>query len=417
MAKSLKQLNEEQQNLFQDLKTLQDSLENGTAPENASERIDVIADALDQVETELNARTADLEKLKKRTAEKVNLRNAGNDGASLYYDIGGGRKLEIEANDPRQALCTPEYRKAFLNYIATGKQSEQLNLKVGDETKGGFFLPPAMSSEIIRFVDDAVVMRRLCRVITLGNSVSLGIPSWDNDPSDADWTPEVPATDLTTDTSVSIGRRELMPHGYQKLLKMSQKLLRSYPQMEAELQARAGYKLAVTEEKAFMTGDGNQKPLGVFTASSNGIPTSRDVTASADDEFTGDDVIDLLFNLKEQYQQRATFLVSRGWLKIARKLKSSDNGYLWTPGLGGMPGTILDRPYVMSEFVPSTFTTGQYVALVGDFSRYYIAESGALELQVINELFTLRNQVGYKLTRHVDGMPVLAEAFSRMKLG
>ena len=101
---------------------------------------------------------------------------------------------------------------------------------------------------------------------------------------------------------------------------------------------------------------------------------------------------------------------------MARKLKTSDNGYLWTPGLGGMPGTILDRPYVMSEFAPSTFTTGQYVALVGDFSRYYIAESGALELQVINELFTLRNQVGYKLTRHVDGMPVLAEAFSRMKL-
>jgi HK97 family phage major capsid protein len=31
--------------------------------------------------------------------------------------------------------------------------------------------------------------------------------------------------------------------------------------------ARLAYKMSVTQEKAYLTGDGNQKPLGVFTAS------------------------------------------------------------------------------------------------------------------------------------------------------
>jgi hypothetical protein len=42
--------------------------------------------------------------------------------------------------------------------------------------------------------------------------------------------------------------------------------------------ARLAYKFGVTQEKAYLTGDGNQKPLGVFTASNDGISTGRDVS-------------------------------------------------------------------------------------------------------------------------------------------
>jgi HK97 family phage major capsid protein len=50
---------------------------------------------------------------------------------------------------------------------------------------------------------------------------------------------------------------------------------------ENEVTNELGYKFGVTEEKAFLTGDGSGKPLGVFTASASGISTARDVTASA----------------------------------------------------------------------------------------------------------------------------------------
>jgi HK97 family phage major capsid protein len=90
---------------------------------------------------------------------------------------------------------------------------------------------------------------------------------------------------------------------------------------------------------------------------------------------------------------------------------------VWGGGIvGGNAATIMERPYRMSEYVPSTYTTGLYVAIVGDFSFYYIADSLNLEIQRLGELFSLRNQVGLLARKETDGMPVLEEAFSRLKL-
>ena len=421
MAASLKQMIEEQQTAFHELKQLGDALEAGTAPDNASERIDALNNRLDELEVSIPAAQAQLDKIKNRTIAGVNDRKAvGNDGASLAdaleYELGNGRKLSIGRDDPRRALCTKDYEQAFSRYLKNEARGEMLNLKVGNETKGGYLVPPAFSSQIIKFVDDAVAIRRLSRVITLPSAVSLGMPSWDTDPSDADWSPEVRATSMTPDTAMAVGKREFTPHAFQKLVKISETLVRVYPQIEPWVAERLGYKFAVTEEKAFMTGDGSSKPLGVFTPSSNGVPTSRDVTCSSQTVFTADEIINLLMSLKSQYQARATFVFSREFLSRARKLKSSDNGYLWTPGLGGLPSTILDRPYIMSEYAPNTFTSGNYIALCGDFSNYYIVESAGMSLQVIDQLYTEYNQVGYKMTRHVDATPVLGEAFARLKL-
>jgi HK97 family phage major capsid protein len=71
----------------------------------------------------------------------------------------------------------------------------------------------------------------------------------------------------------------------------------------------------------------------------------------------------------------------------------------------------------MSEFAPNTFTASQYVAIVGDFKAgYYIVDSLQLEIEILTELFTLKNQQGVLGRKETDGMPVLEEAFSRLKL-
>ena len=106
-----------------------------------------------------------------------------------------------------------------------------------------------------------------------------------------------------------------------------------------------------------------------------------------------------------------------------RKLKDGSGNYLWSPGLGpgggitqGLPPTIADVPYLVSEYAPNTYTTGLYVAIIGDFSYYYIAETGRYELQVLAELYASTDQIGYIGRTYVDGQPVLAEAFQRLKL-
>ena len=46
----------------------------------------------------------------------------------------------------------------------------------------------------------------------LDSAVSIGAPSYDSDPSDADWTAEIPASDISEDDAITFGKREMMPH-------------------------------------------------------------------------------------------------------------------------------------------------------------------------------------------------------------
>jgi HK97 family phage major capsid protein len=152
-------------------------------------------------------------------------------------------------------------------------------------------------------------------------------------------------------------------------------------------------------------------------AHADGLTTSQDVTASAATSFTGDDLINCFFDLKEAYQRNASWLVSRTFVKNARKLKDGNAQYLWQPGLGGAPGTLLDRPVRIDENVPATYTTGLYVAAVGDFKQgYYIQDGLGLEIQRLDELLALTNQVGFLARKETDGMVVLPEALRRLKL-
>lgn len=336
-----------------------------------------------------------------------------------------GEALRIDDNPQLKALATPEYGKQFNKYLrGDAKADEKLGMQVSNNPKGGYLAPVGMVQQILKFMDDMVYIRAAGTVFPTNGAVSLGVVSWEADPGDADWTPEVPAANISEDTAAAVGKRELMPHGVSKLVKISQKMARtSIIPIEAYLAQRLAYKFAITCEKAYMTGTGVQQPLGLFTASADGVPTSRDVTSGTSNDFTFDDVIGMLYSLKAQYQAAATFLASREWFKRARKLKASGTGeYLWQPSpILGQPDLILGRPYKQSEYTPcqtsAAFTTGAYPCLLGDLSFYWIADSIQLEIQTITELFTLTNQIGYKGWLETDGQPVMAEAFARMKLG
>lgn len=310
-----------------------------------------------------------------------------------------------------------DYAQRFNRYLSTG---ERRDLMVADNTKGGYLAGTTFAAQLIQAIDDEVFIRGLATVLPpLMSSVSLGAASLDADPADPDWTPEVPASALSADTTMAFGKRELTPHQDTKLIKPSMKLLRSSAlPVESIILQRLAYKFAVAEEKAFLTGSGEQRPLGVFTASADGVPTTRDVTAAATTTFTADELIDTKFNVKSGYMRSGVWIMHRDAVKIARKLKDVNEQYLWQPGLqANVPDRILDSPYFMSEYAPNTFTAGLYVAVFGDFAKgYWIVDSLDLEIQRLDELFAATNQVGLLGRKETDGMPVLAEAFSRLKL-
>ncbi|MFF2774851.1 phage major capsid protein [Streptomyces sp. NPDC058052] len=294
----------------------------------------------------------------------------------------------------------------------------------GNDPEGGFLnAPQQFVQDLLKGVDDMVALRRLATVQRLTQAESLGVPTLDQDLNDADWTSELSTG--SQDDSMRFGKRELTPNPLAKRVKVSRKLMRtSVISPEVLVRQRMEYKFGVTAEKAYMTGDGNKKPLGLFTASPDGIPTSRDLDISTSG--TGlvnvaagnaaDDLITAKYTLKGAYHANARWLFHRMVVASVRKLKDGDGNYIWRAGLAtDQPDLILDLPFIMSEFAPSTFGDGDYVGMLGDFSYYWIAEALQFEVQRLNELYAEQNQVGFIGRMEADGMPVLAEAFVRLQ--
>lgn len=323
---------------------------------------------------------------------------------------------------PRNAVrASAEYAKAFETALRTGKPGagtsvEILNaLQADNDTSAGYLVASEQfSDKLVEVVDNQVFMRGLATITKVTSAQSLGFPVRESDVDDAEWTAEV-ATG--SETSLNISKREFRPHPLAKRIKISKKLLRLNPSVQELVIKRLGYKHGVAQEKGFLVGNGSGQPLGVFTPSANGIDTSRDVSTGSTTGFTSaDPLIDALYTLKSQYQARATFGFHRDAVRLIRKLKDSYGQYLWQPGLtAGEPDRILNRPFFMSEYIPNTFTTGQYVGIVGDFSKYEIVDALDIEVQVLTELYAEQNLVGYIGRAETDGMPVLAEAFVRLK--
>lgn len=321
------------------------------------------------------------------------------------------------AADPAVELRT----KAFTKLIVSGQRSlndEELRaLQADSDTAGGFIVAPEQFvAGLIKNIDDMVFIRQRATKFRIPTAASLGSASLAADPADADWT-----TELATgneDSTMSFGKRSLKPHPLAKRLKVSNELLRMASGAETLVRSRLAYKFGISQEKAFLTGHGVNQPLGVFTASADGVTTARDVsTGNTTTTVTFDGLISAKFSLKGQYWLRADWMFHRDVLAQIAKLKDGDGQYIWRESVrDGEPDRLLGRPVMMSEYAPNTMTTGLYVGILGDFSNYWIADATDFQIQVLKELYAETNQTGFIGRLSSDGMPTLAEAFARVKL-
>ncbi len=378
----------------------------------------------DRADKEQEELRAEVEKLEKEEARAKKL-------AGLEAEGGTPRQAPVAPATPpapgegrKDDGLSPELRSAFDKIFRHGwgqarlSEGEARALQADNVVKGGFLVAPIqMVNEFIKAVDDQVFIRQHATKFTVTDADGLGAPSLDTDLEDGEWTPELK---IGAETEIALGARELRPHQVSKAVTISRKLLRKTAGSAATLALqRLAYKFSVTEEKAFLLGDGDRKPLGVFVASDQGVPVARDVEAGAAAAGgpSADGLIDVKHALKAAYWPRARWLFPRAMIKHIRKLKDGNNQYLWQPGLvGGIPDRIVEQPYDVSEFAPAVAGAGKYVGLIADWSQYWIADALSLEVQRVEELYAATNRVGFIGRAEVDGMPVNAEAFARVKL-
>ena len=326
-----------------------------------------------------------------------------------------------------------EYRHAMRKHLIGSRLSaeEARALSAGNEGLGGFLAAPAeWSASLIAAVTNITRVRQLATKHTITVATSFVDPTVENDFDDPDWLGENDT--LKLDGSFSAGKRQLTPHLLTKGVIVSNRLLRASAGLaENVVIDRLSYKVAVAEEKGFLTGNGVNQPLGVFVTSTQGIPSSRDIVvqSSAPDPGSGstvanvigaylvDALLDAKYSLKAQYWPRSEWFLHRDVLKVVAKLKDGDGNYIYHASEDPrIPDVLLGRPINLSEYAPNIFSSGNYLAILGDFSWYSICDLQDMEIKIMNELYALNSQTGVIIREYTDGMPVLAEAFARVQV-
>lgn len=339
------------------------------------------------------------------------------------------------ANAPaeyRTRYGAPDHEKRFsqwldgLRYFATDQvDPDRLNneqrsvMQAFVQNLGGYItVGEQFMNQLIKSADDAMKFRQLATVIPVASTASLGVPTLDTDIDDFDEGGEL--TEAEED-NIEIGKRELRPHKLKsKVVRVSRDLLANALMPVQDLvMNRIIYKRNSAQENHFMTGSGANQSLGLFTASNDGIGTSYDIsTGNTTALVKFDNLKTIYWKLHEAYRSRAVWVFHPDILLQLDKEKDGQGQYLWNRDVT-TTGQLqfLGRPVIDSRFAPNTVTASAYVGIFGDLSFYWIAEATNMTLQVLQEKYTLNNQIGL-LAGNIafDGMPILGEAFRRVQL-
>lgn len=364
----------------------------------------------------------------KAAAEKRSFTEEENKAFAEKEALVRSLSAEIEAEERAAALNgfvteapkpeeKPASRKGF--FRAEKRSGETyLSVGTGDAPGSAYSLAPEdFVNEILAEVEKEAALYARVRKISVSGAGSLGVPYEKSDASAAEWTNEIPATEIESDKSLAYGKRELLPTDLVKQFTVTKKLLATsaFP-IDTIAKGKITEKLTEAFENGILNGTGENQPLGIFTKSDDGIPASRDVK-TAGSSITADDLVNLKMKLRPAYRNKACFVMSTEILKDIMLLKDQNGRFIWQPALTeGQPSTILGLPVIESEYAPSAKTAGSYVVVLGDFSHYWFAQWKDMDITVLNEKFAGTNQVGFLGHTLADGQPTLPAAFARLAI-
>ena len=407
---SIKELREEQARVITEARSLNDTITPATVEADArsiteqvdralarSAELDVqierqqkIDDAMKRMETQADPRRpgADIQARAQDAADTISYRSAF---AAYIRNAGDVSNLTSEQRDVLRAGAadTPELR------VQTA----------GTTTAGGFTVPTELQAGIFKAMAAYGPMYDENVAFTLntasGNPLTFTTV---NDTATA-VVKHTEGSQFTDDngSDVTFGQVTLSAHAYNtEWVQVSLELLQdSIENMETVIADLLGERLGRRVNTELTTGDGTGDPQGVVTGSTLG-KTTAGTTA-----ITADELIDLLHSVDPAYRSspRAAFMFNDSTLAAIRKLKDSENRYIWQMGdiRNGVPGTLLGYNYFVNQAMASipSSASATRVAIFGDFSKYYVRKVGGPVIGVARERFF--PQVGLAGVVRLDG--------------
>ena len=304
----------------------------------------------------------------------------------------------------KKGTASDAYKKAMLTALRTNFHKVEDVLQEGIDESGGYLVPDELDGRLVDVLKEENIMRGLGHPLTTSGQHKINLVA--SKPA-ALWIEEGGAL---TFGDAAFDQKFLDAHKLHVAIKITEELLYDNAfQLESWVISEFGKALANAEEDAFLNGDGNGKPNGLFKDAQTGVTIdSVDITA--------DDVIDLVYSLKRPYRKNASFITNDGTLGVLRKLKDDNGNYLWQPSLqAGQPDTLLGYSIHTSQFAP-VLAAGNVAMAFGDYNYYNIGDRGRRAFQELKELFAGNGMVGFVMKERVDGLLILPEAVQLLKV-
>lgn len=309
--------------------------------------------------------------------------------------------------DDLKDLSKEERIAKFLQAVVQGNATIAKELSEGVGSEGGFLVPEELRAAVLaKLIKDAVIRPR-ATTIPMARDI-MDVPA-EAGGVNVFWAGESVSL---TESNPSFAQIKLNTNKLTGLSKMSRELFAdSAVSVVDYVTGLFGRKFAEEEDKKFMTGSGTGEPKGLrqYTISSQ---------AQAGASLVADDVIKLFYLLPVQYRTRGSWLIHNSIVKLIRLLKDTNGRYLWTDGLTDAPATILGRPVLEQNDIPTNLGVGTNESEIwlGDLSFYLIGDRQSMEVESTTQgagTFE-KHQVALKLIERVDGQLGQTDSFAKL---
>jgi HK97 family phage major capsid protein len=158
----------------------------------------------------------------------------------------------------------------------------------------------------------------------------------------------------------------------------------------------------------------NKYTIGVGTTDFQGVVVGASLggTFAGVAAITADELYDVQHSVDPAYRKspKCAWMFNDTTFKLVRKLKDSQNRYLFEPALtAGAPDMLLGKPIAINPDVASP-ATGLKTVVFGDFSKFIIRDVRNLVIRRLNERYADADQVGFIGWYRGDSLLVSASA-------
>ena len=362
------------------------------------ERIEAIKRA-DDVEKDLRSLPGreDMEKRDHEAGISPEDRGLAFKGWLRMQTVGDIRADERAAIEKCQLNANAKELSVRMADVAPGNMVEARALSVGTDSAGGYTVPEIMVKNLEIALLKYGTMRQVSDIIRTATGAEMTWPTVNDTSNEGALVAE--AGSVATDADPTFSEVVFNAYKYtSKIIKVSSELLEdSAFNMAAFLGTAIGERLGRALNTACTTGTGSSQPNGITVAA-----TAQDTASSG--AFVADDLIDLVYNLDEAYEEGAAIMMNKAILKAVRKFKDSNNQYIWQPSyVAGEPEMVLGYPVFKNTKMASSVTAGNKIVLFGDFKKYKIREVNTIRLKRLVELYAGNDQEGFGGFLRFDG--------------